>query len=595
MAIKSNLSKAANAGRKAFGVTNSYIGRLDTATTKFQPWLRRGSIIDSAKDNVFEFPVFISNSVPLDYATATTSLLEQTYASYLQMALSVNPVIDSDMATNGLQFADFKTDTNKYLEYTDMDYAHDACHAMYVNEECLMEFNMLSIEDSDARVINEYAEYDPLSEFSHYFQEAAPQRETLTNDDVSSSRNAWDDNGVGSYSVNYPSEADRKQAEENLHNIQMRNKQLEDQLSDENQQYEKDIKEIEKDKIEAEKDLAKLKRDLQKADDNEKKRYQAEIKKAQKDADLAEKKLNDYDADHKKQQEKIQGEIDKNKKEMSKLDEDIKNLRNRNRDYDDDRKMTKERHAHDVRVAAPTMLDESKIQKLNTMKPLMMSVELRVKDKNGTLSTPVNYVVGVKCHNRLIDSEILPEVAQYPLKEMDKLSRKAKWKAGELKFLKDIVFRIKQKKQTAVDSKDPRRKWYRRLYELAHMKGDAPAAAVAKGDSLFAHFVFDKQGKGTLRNGVLPNATMIFTKADIDNIKSQTNIDLLDGDTASSFCQELFLISFVVIDIDAESIKMLLPDLHNDFEIHSLASVNKQLATLDTAGTKTRDMFKLLG
>jgi hypothetical protein len=37
------------------------------------------------------------------------------------------------------------------------------------------------------------------------------------------------------------------------------------------------------------------------------------------------------------------------------------------------------------------------------------------------------------------------------------------------------------------------------------------------------------------------------------------------------------------------------PDSNNEFDVHSLASVNKQLAQLDTAGTKTRDMFKLLG
>jgi hypothetical protein len=38
-----------------------------------------------------------------------------------------------------------------------------------------------------------------------------------------------------------------------------------------------------------------------------------------------------------------------------------------------------------------------------------------------------------------------------------------------------------------------------------------------------------------------------------------------------------------------------MPDLHSDYEVHSIASVNKQISLLDTSGTKTRDMFKLLG
>ena len=51
----------------------------------------------------------------------------------------------------------------------------------------------------------------------------------------------------------------------------------------------------------------------------------------------------------------------------------------------------------------------------------------------------------------------------------------------------------------------------------------------------------------------------------------------------------------VVMDTDAESIKLLCPDLHADYEVHSLGSVKKQMSMLDTVGTKTRDMFKVLG
>ena len=162
------LSRFASAGNDAVDLIN----RVDTATSKFQPGQRKGSIVKSAQGNVFEFPVFISNSIPLDYATATTSLLEQIYAAYLQMAISLNPVVDADSVKNGLQFADFKTNTNKYLEYTDTTYQHDACHAVYQEDGAQFEFNMLSIEDTDARLINEAVDHQPLSEFDHFFQEA---------------------------------------------------------------------------------------------------------------------------------------------------------------------------------------------------------------------------------------------------------------------------------------------------------------------------------------------------------------------------------------------------------------------------------------
>ena len=240
-------------------------------------------------------------------------------------------------------------------------------------------------------------------------------------------------------------------------------------------------------------------------------------------------------------------------------------------------------------------MDETKIQKLNTMKPLMMTVDLNVEGKDGRIVQGVEYIVGVKTHNRLVDASTLPEVVEYPLKEMNKITRKAKWRAGELKFFKDILFKIPQKKQTAIDSRDPKRKWYRRLYELAHIKGDAPAKAIINGESVIKAFFKDKLGRYGDTSGVIPNATLVISKADVDIIKRETKIDMLKGSTAAKFCKELFMIAIVVIDNDAESIKILMPDLHSDYEVHSLGSVNKQLALLDTSGTKTRDMFKLLG
>lgn len=549
------------------------------------------SLINAAKGNIFEFPVFISSSVPLDYATATTSLLEQVYASYLQMAISINPVADGNQVKQGRQFSHLKTDTNKYLEYTDMSYAHDACHSVYNENGCVFEFNMISIEDADARVINEYCEYQPLSEFSHYFQEAQrPRRDHIT------SREDYDENGeTRSSSETLPSavqqdldeakltkaQADAKHADSNAdrqkEKLEAEVKKLKAEANDEMLEYNKRIKKAEADIKELDKEIKEKSKSAQAED----------LKRMKDERRLAAKKLRDYEADHKSQQTKLQTEIQKNVKQLEKMMDEEKYR-------DEDRKMLREKHLHDTKTKAPQFLDETKINKLNTMKPLMMTVNLSVMDDENKISRPIEYIVGVKTHSRLIDADILPEVAEYPIKEMNKLSRKAKWRAGELKFFKDILFNIKQKKQTAIDSRDSKRKWYRRLYNLAHMKGDAPSTSVIEGNSPFKAFMNALSGKGSA-HGVMPNVTIIMTKSDVDNVKSQTNIDLLKGSTAKKFCKELFLIGLVVIDNDAESIKMMLPDLHNDFEVHSLASVNKQLASLDTVGTKTRDMFKVLG
>ena len=525
------------------------VNALDKSTSKFRKGMKGAkSVVKAAKGNIFEFPVFVSSSVPLDYATATTSLLEQVYASYLQMAISANPVISAKSAANGTQFAHLKSDTNKYLECVDTAYQADACHnriglGYRIEGEKFIEFSLINIDDGEARVINEQLDYQPLSEFDHFFTEATTKKD-------SKEMNALKAKESG---------LDKKKREIESREAALKNKE---RVADKRHETELNTLQQKYDALEEKYNKA--------TDDAAKAKDTREQERAEREA-----------ASHKKEMEKVQLEIDKLKKDSE--------------NYDLEKKLSQGVDINKGRISAPQLMDETKIQKLNTMKPLMMTVDLNVEGKDGRIVQGVEYIVGVKTHNRLVDSATLPEVVEYPLKEMNKITRNAKWRAGELKFFKDILFKIPQKKQTAIDSRDPKRKWYRRLYELAHIKGDAPAKAIINGDSVVKAFFKDKLGKYGDTNGVIPNAALVISKADVDIIKRETKIDMLKGSAAAKFCKELFMIAIVVIDNDAESIKILMPDLHNDYEVHSLGSVNKQLSLLDTSGTKTRDMFKLLG
>lgn len=617
---------------------------LDKSTSKFRKGVKGAkSVVKAAKGNIFEFPVFVSSSVPLDYATATSSLLEQVYASFLQMAISANPVITSKSAANGTQFAHLKSDTNKYLECVDTSYQADACYnriglGYTMKGEEFLEFSLINIDDGEARVINEQSDYQPLSEFDHFFTEAdKPQMDNngrLANrSQYQSSRATQDENWefTGETGTT-PSFAEAQELYYKIENLRQQVEEMEaknkakDDVAGAGQSYNYREAKALLDKLEAEatklkhdadKDVIKREDDIREAQkriyeiDKEIKEAtkEDEKKKLEAERELAEKKLQDYEDDHKAQQDKIKAETDKLNAEIKNIadryDLDLKaaerdaakeSRESEKYEYEKSRRRSDELDAANRgRIRAPQFMDETKIQKLNTMKPLMMTVDLNVEGKDGHIVQGVEYIVGVKTHNRLVDASTLPEVVEYPLKEMNRITRKAKWRAGELKFFKDILFKIPQKKQTAIDSRDPKRKWYRRLYELAHIKGDAPAKAIINGESVIKTFFKDKLGRYGDSSGVIPNATLVISKADVDIIKRETKIDMLKGSTAAKFCKELFMIAIVVIDNDAENIKILMPDLHSDYEVHSLGSVNKQLALLDTSGTKTRDMFKLLG
>ena len=635
------------------------------------------SIAGMAKRNIFEFPVFISKSVPLDYATATNSLLEQLYSSYLQTAISLNPFVDRVTLNEVGPFARFKTDTSKYLEYTDMTYAHDACHNSFTFEDgTVMEFNMISITDVEATVINEAVNYQPLSEFDHFFQEEDYNRmtfqqategpfkpedmqdktettETGSREDSTNKKDFTNKNDTGtSETRNYggqgqqaggsqqagggrapvqrqtsnsssttrgdsssntvsssksqgtstktPSKATAAktnlelntafkqfQIAENEHIMQMKElEHIDEKLKNADKKDKAQIESLKAQKRETEKNIAKLRTELSQNLETVGRIIGEDPETGEK---IYEKDKNGNPIKYTYAKElldkRFKLSID-TKKSAAELEKALQDLRT----YDLRVLQDREKHAKDMMVRGPQYLDESKIQKLNTMKPLMMSVQMHVIDKenhtdsNGVtgkvnLHVPMEFIAGVKMHCRLIDPDILPEVVEYPIKQMNKLTRKAKWRAGEIKFM-DYFFKTSSKKQTAVDSNDPRRKWYRRLYELAHKPGDSFVSSSISGNSA---------------SGLIPNTTMVISQSDVDNIKSQTNINLLKGSVAKKFCNELFMMALVVIDMDAESIKIIQPNLHSDYEIHSLASVKKQLATLDTAGDKTRDMFKLLG
>lgn len=595
------------------------IGKLREGQIK-----RPTSIAGQARKNIFEFPAFISSSVDYKYAEATCNLLELTYASYLQMAISRTPVIDErDMDD---PFYQWKTDTNNYLECSNLKNTFDACHNVITEGNATYEFALTSIPDNVAEVINEALEYEPLSEFDHYFMEAQtkprklPKKPNYTGNDMASDTTnsteyEYDPQNPGVVQIDgrgnaivkstsnttTPGKYQTDRNNEELYNLELRNQQLEEIIK--SMPKIEDLKKQEdwiKQQREMLKDAQTRFADAQKAgsleNDDEYKQYKKR---------LAE--LDKNEAEYREEKQELLGKLgipdqDISMAQLKALEAQLKKKEFDN--YEKDRLNQLSKFRFDTKLKTPELMDESKIQKLNSLKPLTMTAEIRVNVSDGSKAI-MPMIAGVKIFSRLIDADILPEVAEYPLKEMNRVTRNIRWKAGELKFFKDILFRIKEKKQTAVDSHDPKRKWYRRLYELAHTVNDSASVdALTKGEygikdrvrgAIASHFTGKKAPERNLTNrGFLPNATIIISKEDVNNVLSETGIDLLNPSKAFNLCRELFLMNFVVIDMDAQTIKVLTPDLHKDYEIHTLASVEKQLAMIDTSAATSREIFKAL-
>jgi hypothetical protein len=486
---------------------------LSTGTELFSK-LKAGknkSIVQNAKRNIFEFPVFVASSVPLTYATATTTLLEQMYASFVQMTLSQTPVVDAkDIARGEKSGSDpFRylrsADINDFLESYELEFQKDSVHNIIINEQVgnTYEFELVSYNDNTAEAILEAVEHMNVDPYAHFFQEA-------------------DD----------PDAEAKKQAA-----------------------------------------LEKAREAAKKAVDD-----------AKKEAEHEEDRERLANAEQRAQNQDRRGRYKAVYDRQKSLDDHLK--------FQMDMSKT-------LYGTPPKMLKEGDINKLNTMKPLMMEAHFGAYTRNdkGQIGSieQTSMIIGVRSYCRLVNSEELPEMAKYS-DSKNVLMRHAKYRAGEMKYWSDFRFDIKGKKNDVYENiASPEKKWYKRLYQLAHMRDDAIAPLVAKGGAMHA---INRISKAS--NGMIPNCSLVISQADVDYIKAitsqdgRTGINLLNPSTAKKLCSDMFLICLVVIDPDRESVKMFIPDLNSDWEVQSIDAINRQISTMNAAGIKSNEIFKAL-
>lgn len=491
------------------------------------------SIASRAAKNIFEFPVFVSKSVPLNYATATCSLLEQMYASFLQMTISLAPIVDMEAINSGNPFSGLKTASiNSFLECGDWEFSQEACYNRIQSENGTFEFSLVQYNDDTAQAILESVENMNIDHYTHFFSEAK------SDDGKGKDKNKGNEPPTGS-----------KSDGPNANKLDELGYRYED-IKDANGNVVAQRRTTRKDRQE--------RRDQATFEDNV--GYDPETGTTRKD--------------RQEQRDELASQM---------------NFQKTKNDF----ARTRVEALKQAEMQAPVMLRDQDVTKINTMKPLLMNAQMGFVEKNNSGEAigiqKMNYLVGVKTFVRLIDPKLMPEVVKFPDKN-NMLLKRAKYRSGELKYWRDFKFDIKGKKQAAYDiGVTPEKKWYHRLYQMAHLRDDALAPMVAAGGlkGLTKRW-------NTAKTGMIPNCSIVITQEDVNYIKSETGKDLMKPGTAASLCREMFLISFVVIDIDQEAVKILIPDMHKDFEVQSLDAINKQLSVLNTSGVKTNEIFKHL-
>ncbi len=556
-------------------------------------YINRKSIIARSKNSVMQFPIYITQTIRVNEAHIISKLFERVYASLFQSVLAMNPFIDDSREVNNLVFLkNFHTNINESAEfelynefYTPIDEL-DAImkESVFYKEQITptMEVCFRAIPCTNTFLISESARLnsDALQGFSYLTEATDTTKEstetnaswkTLSEDDIR--RMAIEEANISKDTVELANIANGGAKE--IHDRAIKDADLN---ATEARVYGMTTDQLRKEAIAS---LSKNATDDEidkKVSDLDTVRTAASNKVKQAEVDLrndiraAVNEIND--AENKlKQKFRDANEKDGFKykngrfliKEQSK--KVSKTIQNGPKKADD---ITKD-------IAAPKLLRDADIKKINGMLPYTIEATFRIredtdeKDNKTGFSRDVHFIIGIKSNLHLIRSQDLSEDLRELVTGNIRSLQKVRYKTGEITFM-DYMFNAKGVKADASKGINYNKRWIstlKRLAEWEKINGSMlhKPAELLRGDA----------------DVPIPNATLILAQTDVTTMMNQTGIDLSIISNAKRLCKSLFLIAICIVDSSAGTMRVLFPDSANDWDVQSLAAIDAELAKTDNS------------
>ena len=190
-------------------------------------------------------------------------------------------------------------------------------------------------------------------------------------------------------------------------------------------------------------------------------------------------------------------------------------------------------HKADISVTSKSpyekQLLDNDVKKANELIPTMMDMTVYFKTEYGY--TPTHILMGVKATTHPIDSSDMKTNLINAVEEKNVFFKTVRWLTGEMKTFSDFVFNYNATKEffEKYHSKSP---WWSRL------KSKKVASAIRQWTAS--------------KKQIMPNATILISMDEVEQILSEANIDLKDETIVRKVLDYLFLLGFVIIDTAAE-------------------------------------------
>ena len=208
-------------------------------------------------------------------------------------------------------------------------------------------------------------------------------------------------------------------------------------------------------------------------------------------------------------------------------------------------------------------------KKANELMPTLIRVRM-FKDMGHGRGEHIDFIVGIKATIHPIASEDMINHLVAVFQDRGKLFKFLTWTTGEIAFFKDLIFGVDEIKNEIKDTRSgASSKWWTALKNIKAKR---------------------RMHKLTLREPILPNASLVISREEVDFIKANYGFDILDDDNASKLIKNLNILSFYVVDASSEVVYTFV-DGADHFEINTFKSLERESGNTDR---QFRDMLRAI-
>lgn len=503
-------------------VVDTDLGNLASTRT-----LSVKSITKSSKDLTMIFPVMVSNTVDGTSAQLITRALERKFVSLAQILLSAISITKSIDAIDHLKNIHSNINQGSIFDIDD-----------YINVNVVEESFALS-QDEKHKVCEDYRlNFFSMDNIKQSFNEAKYGKHYSSNADFSHY-----------YPTNFHSPGELQDHYRNLRDIKY-DADSADYFQAQNNQDIMDAKELAK-----KGNLNSMEISHQQQKNNQYLAQQLAVGKQKTTIDKAYKKImGDTDREEKIKNYELDEELQKRKDEFNANREKEQLAKERstgvrlNRFYKDQK--------GNYIGNSNAEISHSDIKKSNELQPSLLKIHYVTRVKDDHIRNEA--LVGIKAKMYLVDSrDIMDRIIAKKTYSMS-LYNLIKATTGEINFWRDFVFAIKKAKIDALSNSN--RGSSNKLWKVLERR------AVASKLNRFA----------SMRNDATAITTLVVSKYDVEMLKKEEDINILDARVARKIMDDYNLIGIVVDDASTESARFIFDTGDDEYEVYTYKTLKKE-------------------